>query len=91
MALHLRRSFKGQNVVLGLILKSNPVFVREGEEKREKKLGFGRDQTLVGFGSHFFLLKDQTPYKKRLEEVQGNRSTLTSSSMIWIFGKKVLT
>ena len=61
-------------MVLGLILKSNPVFVREGEEKREKKLGFGRDQTLVGFGSHFFLLKDQTSYKKRLEEVQGNRS-----------------
>ena len=61
-------------MVLGLILKSSPVFVREGEEKREKKLGFGRDQTLVGFGSHFFLLKDQTPYKKRLEEVQGNRS-----------------
>ena len=35
-------------MVLGLILKSNPVFVREREEKREKKLGFGRDQTLVG-------------------------------------------
>ena len=61
-------------MVLGLILKSNLVFVREWEETREKKLGFGRDQTLVGFGSHFFLLKDQTPYKKRLEEVQGNRS-----------------
>ena len=61
-------------MVLGLILKSNPVFLREEEEKRGKKLGFGRDQTLVGFGSHFFLLKDRTPYKKRLEEVQGNRS-----------------
>ena len=61
-------------MVLGLILKSNPVFVREEEEKREKKLGFGRDQTLVGFGSCFFLLKDQAPYKKILEEVQGNRS-----------------
>ena len=48
--------------------------MREGEEKREKKLGFGRDQTLVGLGSHFSLLKDQTPYKKRLDEVQGNRS-----------------
>ena len=48
--------------------------MREGEEKREKKLGSGRDQTLVGFGSRFFLLKDQTPYKKRLEDVQGNRS-----------------
>ena len=35
-------------MVLGLILKSNPVFVREGEENREKKLGFGRDQALVG-------------------------------------------
>ena len=63
-------------MVLGLILKSNPVFVREGEEKRKKKLGFGRDQTLVGFGSRFFLLKDQAPYKKILEEVQGNRSNL---------------
>ena len=61
-------------MVLWLILKSNPVFVREGEEKREKKLGFGRDKTLVGFGSHFFLLKYKTPYKKRLDEVQGNRS-----------------
>ena len=35
-------------MVLWLILKSNPVFVRENEEKIEKKLGFGRDQTLVG-------------------------------------------
>ena len=61
-------------MILGLILKSNPVFVREGEKKREKKLGFGRDQALVGFGSHFFLLKDQATWKGRFQEVQGKKN-----------------
>ena len=65
--------------------------MREGEEKREKKLGLGRDQTLVGFGSRFFLLKDQAPYNKRLEEVQGNRSNPNLIFFDFDFGRKVLT
>ena len=48
--------------------------MREGEEKGEKKLGFGRDQALVGFGSHFFPLKDQATWKGRFEEVQGKKN-----------------
>ena len=43
-------------------------------ENEEKKLGLPRDQALVCFLPHFLLLQDQTPYKKRLEKVQGNRS-----------------
>ena len=48
--------------------------MREGEEKGEKKLGFGRDQAFVGFSSHFFLLKDQATWKGRFKEVQGKKN-----------------
>ena len=65
--------------------------MREGEEKREKKLGLGRDQTLVGFGSVSSSSKTKAPYKKRLEEVQGNRSNPNLIFFDFDFGRKVLT
>ena len=75
-----------------LIFGAHPVFLREEEEKGEKKLGFGRDQALVGFGSRFFPLKDQATWKGRFEEIQGKKKIKTLSSYFDLdFGGKTLT
>ena len=42
---------------------SNLAFGRKREEKREKSLGKVGDQVLVGFASHFLLLRDQATKK----------------------------
>ena len=42
--------------------------------KKGEKLGLARDQVFVGLASHFLLLRDQATYKKRFEEVQGDKS-----------------
>ena len=47
----------------------------EGERRKGRRnLGFARRSGLVGFASHFLLLRDQATHKNRLEEVQGNKS-----------------
>ena len=60
-------------MVFGSSFLSHPVFGEEERRKREKELGFPRDQVLVGFASHSLLLRDQATYKKRFEEVQGDK------------------
>ena len=40
----------------------------------EKISGLQGGVAWVGFASHFLLLRDQATYKKRFEEVQGNKS-----------------
>ena len=47
MALHLSGPIKTKNVVLGLISLSHLVFGEEDIRKREKDLGFPKDQALV--------------------------------------------
>ena len=47
MALHLKEIIMTKNVVLGLISLSHPVFGEEDRRKREKELGFPKDQALV--------------------------------------------
>ena len=42
-----------------LIFGANPVFGREGKEKRGEELGLEEDQVFVGFLSIFLLLCDQ--------------------------------
>ena len=46
----------------------------KGRRKREKELGFARDQVLVGLASHFLLLRDLTTWNKRLEEAKVRKS-----------------
>ena len=65
--------------------------MREGAEKGEKKLGFGRDQALVGFGSRFFPLKDQATWKGRFEDVQVRKIKTLTSYFDLDFGGKALT
>ena len=67
----LKWDFKRPKVVFGSSLLSHPVFGEEERRKREKELGFARDQVLVGFAPHFLLLRDQATYKRRFEEIQG--------------------
>ena len=42
---------------------SNPVFGRKREEKRKKSQGKVGDQGLVGFASHFLILRDRATKK----------------------------
>ena len=42
----------------------------------------------LGFASHFFLIRDQATYKKRFEEVQGNKSNPNFILFYLDFGEK---
>ena len=57
-----------------MLILSHHVFGEEERRKREKEIGFARDQVLVGFAPHFLLLRDQATYTKRFIEIQGNKS-----------------
>ena len=57
-----------------MLILSHPVFGEEERRKREKELGFARDQVLVGFAPHFLLLRDQTTWKRRFEEAKVRKS-----------------
>ena len=74
MALHLSGILKDQKWSLGAHLLRKPVFGEEERRKREKELGFARDQVLVGFASHFLLLRDLTAWKRRFEKAKVRKS-----------------
>ena len=99
MALHLNglkakqglmdlRNTKTKSGLWELIFLSHPVFGEEERRKREKELGFARDQVLVGFAPHFLLLRDQATYKRRFEEIQGNKSNPNFILFYLDFGEK---
>ena len=67
------RGFKDQKWSKGAHL-SKSRFGREREEKREKRLGLGKDQVLGGISSHFLLLRDQATYKRKFEKIEGKKS-----------------
>ena len=67
---------------------SHPVFGEEKRRKMEKELGFARYQVLVGFVPHFLLLRDQATYKRRFEEIQGNKSNPNFILFDLDFGEK---
>ena len=63
------KGFKRPNLVLDAHMSKS----RFGEGERRKgrrNLGFARRSGLVGFASHFLLLRDQVTYKRRFEEVR---------------------
>ena len=62
-------------MVLGHFEEQIP-FLKEKWEKKKKgeKLGFARRSGLGWLASLFLLLRDQTTYKKRFEEVQGKKN-----------------
>ena len=70
MALHLSGILKDQKWSLGAHIMSKPVFERRRGEKGEKGQGLQEGVVLVGFASHFFLLRDQATYKRRFEEIR---------------------
>ena len=74
MALHLSGLIKTKNVVLGLISLSHHVFGEENRRKRGEGARVPKDQALVRPFPHLFLLRGQTTYKKRFEEVQGKKN-----------------
>ena len=56
-------------------MRAHHVFGRgRKEKKREKELGFARDQVLVGFAPYFLLLRDLTNWKRRFEEAKVRKS-----------------
>ena len=70
-ALHLSGFIKTKHVVLGLI-GDQISFLRKKRGEKGRKSRVCKEG--VGFASHFLLLRDQTPYKKRFEEVQGKKN-----------------
>ena len=50
-----------------------------------------RDQVLVGFDSHFLLLRDQETYKRRFREIQGKKSNPNFIFCDFDFEGKALT
>ena len=53
------------------LIWSNPVLGEKERRKGRESYGLGEDQVLGGISSHFLLLRDQTTYKRRFEEIQG--------------------
>ena len=61
-------------MVLGNFEEQIPFLKEKGEKKKREKLGFARRSGLGWLASLFLLLRDQTTYKKRFEEVQGKKN-----------------
>ena len=74
-----------------MLILSHPVFGEEERRKREKELGFARDQVLVGFAPHFLLLRDLTTWKRRFEEAKIRKSNPNLIFCDFRFGEKALT
>ena len=70
---------------------SKPIFERRGRENEEKSYGLQGGLALVGFASHFFLLKDQATYKRRFEEAKVRKSNPNLIFCDFRFGRKDLT
>ena len=72
--LTLKRDIKRPKWSKGSSIFSLPVFGEEERRKREKELGFAKDQVLDEFASHFLLLRDQATYKKIFKEAKVRKS-----------------
>ena len=80
--------FKRPKVVFECSLEHITFLGREERRQGRRKLGLQEIRLRLGFASHFFLLRDQETYKKRCEEVQGNKSNPKFILFYLDFGEK---